>query len=463
MKLLYDLFKKLFARIVILLLVATTLIAVEAHKKNQANIEAEQIRITKAIQNIDKKLDKKRLALSEKTKHQKKLKEDISAKTRAINSSNEALENSRNAKKLKDKLPPWKAVEHLHKVLKHNISRVALSLKYSELMFSIVDINKVIALETVKRARLNNTLVLTRAGSFFDYILQQDDPTDLMTPSDKLLLLALFYAFFLGPVTLKALNYFVFAPLAKRAPAIVINSESNDMHEGINYGTSQREFKIQLAKGDNLIVRPGWYSMNTDGTARTRFFWHMAAPFASYAMGLVNMIEFKHDNHEAREIRLGCEEDPNQSILPIHLDKHPGYVVRQGHVVATAGEGLVMEKKWQIWDWKSWLFGNIRYVYFTGTGTVYISGHGNLAMNDSAVNIRIKEQHVVGFDTRSPVKVLRSETFGNYWLNHKPLYDIHFPEQGGFLQQQSYGERDDKVFRSLFEDIMGAIGKLLGF
>jgi uncharacterized protein (AIM24 family) len=462
LKLLYDLFKRIFARIIILLLVAVTLVAMEAHEKNQASIEAEEISISKAIQKIDKTLDTQRRSLGKKTKHQKKLKQDISTKTRAINSSNQALEKSRKAK-LKDKLPPWKAVEHLHNVLRHNIHRVALSIEYSQLMFSIVDINKVIAQEAVKRARLNNKLILIQTGNFFDYILQQDDPTKLLTPGDKLLLLALFYAFFFGPVTLKALNYFVLAPLARKAPAIVINSKGDDNHKGISYGISRREFKVQLAKGDNLIIRPGWYSMNTDGTARTRFFWHMAAPFASYAMGLINMIEFKHNNHETREIRLGCEEDPNQSMLPVHLDQHPGYVIRQGHVVATAGEGLAMEKKWQVWDWKSWLFGNIRYVYFTGTGTVYISGHGNVAVNDSAVNTRIKEQHVVGFDTRNPVKVLRSETFGNYWLNHKPLYDIHFPEQGCFLQQQSYGERDDKVFRSLFEDIMGAIGKLLGF
>jgi hypothetical protein len=41
--------------------------------------------------------------------------------------------------------------------------------------------------------------------------------------------------------------------------------------------------------------------------------------------------------------------------------------------------------------------------------------------------------------------------------------DIHSREQGRYLQKQAYGQRDDKVFRSLLEDFTGAVGKLPGF
>ncbi|HBD12693.1 MAG TPA: hypothetical protein DCZ13_11135 [Porticoccaceae bacterium] len=463
MRLLSDLFRKLFVRLIILLLAAFTLIALEARERNLDKIEKEKLRIEEKISDIDKRIKQKEHHLATKAEQQRKLRRKISAERNTAARSLKALEKSRNAKRIRDKLPPWKAIEHLHTVIESNIEAAALSVKHAEETLRIVHTNREIAEHTVEKSRLYNELALVEADTSMDYLLKQDSFLALLSRSDRLLLLALFYAFFFGPMTIKSLNYFVFAPLARKAPPIVVNTEADDRLERISYGSPENEFEVQLAKGESLVVRPGWYSLNSEGSTRARFFWDRSAPFASYAMGLFNMTEFKRDSDASRIIRIGCEEDPTQNIFPVHLDEHPGYVVRQGHVVATSGEALAMAKKWRLWDWKSWLFGNIRYVYFTGTGTVYISGHGNIADNETTANSRIKEQHVIGFDTRSPIKMMRTETFANYWLNHKPLYDIHFPEQGRYLQQQSYGQRDDKIFRSLFEDIMGAIGKLLGF
>ncbi|MGD9385411.1 MAG: AIM24 family protein [Thioalkalispiraceae bacterium] len=462
MKLIYDLAKSLFSRLAVLLLVASALILIEANNQNQTTITKTETRINNAINKIDKQINIKRTALNNKTKRQKTLKEQIAQKTSAIEKYNDSLEKSRNAK-LKDKLPPWKVVGYLDKIVKLNVERAPLLIEYSQVMFSIVDINKYIANKTLKKTELNNKLIITQTSNMLDFILQQDSPTDLLTGSDWTILLILFYGMFFGPLTIKAFNYYLFAPLAKKTTPITINPDSQNQDEMIHYDAPQKEFKLQVDQASSLVVKPGWYSLNTEGLTRTRFFWDSANPFACYAMGLVNMTEFESDHDQSREITLASDEDPNQDIQPVHLNNHPGYVVRHGHVVATSGNDLVMKKKWQFWDWKSWLFGNIRYVYFTGTGKIYISGHGKVSTNDTTANSRIKERHVIGFDTRTPFKMLRTETFANYWLNNKPLYDIHFPEHGRFLQQQSFGQRDDKIFRSLLEDILGAIGKLLGF
>ncbi|HAD10377.1 MAG TPA: hypothetical protein DCF62_12920 [Porticoccaceae bacterium] len=462
MRLLSDLFKKLFVRLFILLLMAIILIALEARERNLDNIEKEKYQIEGEISGIAEQVRQKEVDLATQTRLQKRLRREIASQKNTATRSLNALEKSRNAKRLRDKLPPWKAIEHLHTVVEGNIKAAEMSVKYADRALMIIDINRGIAAHTVERTRLYNRLALVEADTSMDYLLRQDRLLALLSSGDKLLLLALFYVFFFGPLTFKSLNYFVLAPLARKSPPIVINAEADD-HERISYGSPESECEVPLAKGESLIVRPGWYSLNSEGRTRTRIFWDTSAPFASYAMGLFNMTEFKRDVDETRIIRIGCEEDPTQNIFPVHLDDHPGYVVRQGHVVATAGEALTMARKWRLWDWKSWVFGNIRYAYFTGTGTVYISGHGKVSINNDNVNTRIKEQHIVGFDTRSPIKMLRTETFANYWLNHKPLYDVHFPEQGRYVQQQSYGLRDDKVFRSLLEDVLGAMGKLMGF
>ncbi|MDY6979590.1 MAG: hypothetical protein SV201_06885 [Pseudomonadota bacterium] len=461
MKLIFDLGRKLVSRFIVILLVLIALIVMAANEQNRAEIDQKQIRLQTAIDNKNQQITAKIAGLQKSERRQRSLKSQISGKTRQLETISNRLERSRRAR-LKDKLPPWKVTEYILDSVRLNVERASLAVEYSQLMFSIVDTNKQIAKLTIEKTGLNNKLIVAQTSNLVDYVLAHESPVGLLTRGNWLLLLGLFYALFFGPVTAKAGNYYLFAPLARKARPISINDQKGSETDTVRYDTPQKEFRLRLEGTGNLVVRPGWYSLNTEGSTRTRFFWDRTKPFASYAMGMVLMTEFSADSEQVRDIRLAAEEDPNQDILPVHLENHPGYVVRQGHVVATSGGELEMKRKWRIWDWRSWLFGNIRYVYFTGTGTLYVSGLGCVSVNESSRDNRIKEQHVIGFETPIPFKMLRTETFANYWLNHKPLYDIHFPEQGRFVQQQSFGQRDDKIFRSLVEDVLGVVGKLLG-
>jgi uncharacterized protein (AIM24 family) len=464
-KLFYDLFRSLFARLAILLVVATALILIEANNQNQAFIDKEEKRITDRIARVDKSIRTKMNSRDNKINEKNRLAGQISRKTNDINVINRRLDKSRRAKiGNKNKLNPVEFVNNVHNLAKRNIERAGLSITYSQTMFVIVDINKQIADKTLEKTRLNSQLIIVQSSNFLDLILRQDSPTDLLTRNDRILLFTLFYAIFFGPLTLKLINFFMVAPLARKTNPITITEDRKDQTRAIQYEPPKKEFKLQLDKEDSLIVRPGWYSLNTEGTTRTRFFWDQKNPFSSYAMGLVNMTEFKPDKEHDREIRLASEADPNRDIIPFQLKDHPGYIVKHGHVVATSGDGLAMKKVWGLWDWRNWLFGNLRYVFFTGTGTVYIHGYGTVSTNDTDnPNNRIKERHLIGYDTRTSFRMIRTETFVNYWLNDMPLYDIQFLGQGNYLQQQSFGSRDEKIFRSVLEDILGAFGKVLGF
>ena len=449
----------------ILLIVATALIAIEANNQTQAYISSQETSINKSIKSIDAQISRYNKSLEAKEKRQKILKQQISTKTRDINRIDSTLEESRKAKLGRGKkLNPVEFTKHVHDLVRLSIERAAKAIEYSGLMFEIVDINKKIAKQAIKKTRLNNKLIIVQASNSLDLILRQDSPTDLLTRSSRILLLSLFYALFFGSLTIKGINFFMIAPLARKTAPITITPDINKPEQVIQYDAPQKEFTIQVDSEDSLIIKPGWYSLNTDGTTKTRFFWENKNPFASYAMGLVNMTEFKPDRDQIREIKLASEADPNRDIIPVQLQDHQGYIVKHGHVVAISGNGLSMKKVWGLWDWRNWLFGNLRYVFFTGTGTVYIHGYGAVSTNDTDnPNNRIKERHLIGYDTRTSFRMIRTETFINYWLNDMPLYDIQFLGKGNYLQQQSYGQRDEKIFRSVLEDIFAAIAKVLGF
>jgi len=388
----------------------------------------------------------------------------IRTKTQRINSINNTLKKSRSSSVFSGKkLNPADFSIKVYDLTKLNIERAGYAIEYSQLMFTIVNINKQIAQQAIKKTKLNNQLIIVQSSNYLDLILKQGSPTDLLAHSDWILLATLFYILFFGTLTFKAINFFLIAPIAKRTDPITITPDSNNKNQSIQYDAPQKEFKFELGQDNSLIVKPGWFSLNTDGTTRTRLFWELRNPFASYAMGLVNMTEFVPDKVRAREIKIASEQDPNRDIIPVQLKDHPGYIIKHGHVVATCGKDLHMKKVWGLWDWKNWLFGNLRYVFLTGTGTVYIHGYGSVSTNEADnPDYRIKERHLIGYDSRTAFRMIRTETFINYWLNDIPLYDIQFPGKGSFLQQQSYGQRDDKIFRSVLEDILGAVGKLLG-
>lgn len=465
MKLFNDLFKSLFVRLAILLVVATAMILIEANNRTQDYMSDAEGRLSQSIIKIDKIITQYNKQITQKGKQQSSLKSQIGANTKRINSIKRTLTESRKASVFSgNKLNPADFSIKIFDLTKQNIERAGLAIGYSQTMFEIVDINKQIAQQAIEKSKLNNKLITIQSSNFLDLILKQKSPTDLITPGNRSIMLALFYALFFGALTLKAINFYFIAPIAKKTDPITITPDSKNIKHSIQYDIPQKEFKIELGKDHSLIVKPGWFSLNTDGTTKTRLFWELKNPFASYAMGLVNMTEFVPDMDRAREIKIASEQDPNRDIIPVQLNDHPGYIIKHGHVVATCGKNLHMKKVWGLWDWKNWLFGNLRYVFLTGTGTVYIHGYGSVSTNEADnPDYRIKERHLIGYDTRNSFRMIRTETFINYWLNDIPLYDIQFPGKGSFLQQQSYSRRDDKIFRSVLEDILGAVGKLLGF
>jgi cell division septum initiation protein DivIVA len=453
LKLFLDLAKTFFSRLAILVLAAFVFLAVDAYQSKRDSLE-------NALQQLDENIEKLKKA---KAKLQRQIK-DARESIDSIDSKIEWWEKPHppryaTASQLAAYMAVW-TVQHVKMIKELEDQRQALEKQINELTDKVQSTGD--RINRFVDEKIQALAVAQNRGPLSDIFNREFLLASVV--SHKYVLMVIFFALFFGRISLKATNFYLLAPLAKKATPITINHNDPAHANEINYGTPQKEIKLAVDKAHSLVVKPGWYSLNTEGNTKTRFFWDWANPFASYAMGLVKMTEFEPDKYQLREVTVASEDDPNHDIIPLYLEDHTGYVVKHGHVVATSGNELVMRKRWRFWDWKSWLFGNIRYVFFTGTGFVYVHGYGSVSTNDNAnTNNRIKERHVIGFDTRTSFRMIRTETFVNYWLNNKPLYDINFLGHGSFLQQQSFGRKDEKIFRSLLEDILGAVGKVLGF
>jgi hypothetical protein len=466
MKLILDIVKTLFSRIVILFLVALLLVAMDVGKQNKHNflLAAELLKEKEAwIQDNEKNLVEQTKAQS--AEHRKYLEalENYTAKKSDLELKKIKIDLDINIIEAKlhwfNKPLAFKKKKELKK-LKKDRRKVVSELKKLKAPKPPKSVSVLLAEDKEELPVQYSDVYIHQLQN--KSVWSSDFVKDSLLNNHRNVLLILFFGLFFAPFTLKFVNFFLFAPLAKKADSIRINPASNNQDNLVEYGETRKEILIDVDNSASLFVKPGWFNLNTDGLTRTRIFWDWSNPFVSYALGLVGMTEFLHGNQQTRQVKLASEDDPNQEIMLVRLTDHPGYVVKHGHVVALTGDGLRLKKQWRLMDWKSWLFGNIRYVYFQGTGTLYVHGYGSVTTSIASTDSRIKERHIVGFDTRTPFKMARSETFINYWLYNKPLYDVYFPEQGNFLQQQAFGKRDEKIFRSLLEDVLGSIGKVLG-
>jgi len=464
LKIILDITRSLFPRVVILFLAAFILVAMDVSEKNKKNIKlaGELLEQKEAwLLANNKKLEAQ---IKEQSAEQAKyLKAYTEYKTRQGNINLELSEIDLKIFSIESRLHwfnkplAFKKKKQLKK-LKNERKKVAKKLKNLK-----PPKNKAGSIE------LHDEPLPEQYREDYLYQLQhqsvwsKDFVIHAVINNHGQLLFILFLGLFFGPVTLKSFNFYLFAPLAKRADSIKINQYNNHQDKLVQYGDTQKEILVDVNDAESLFVKPGWFNLNTEGLTRTRLLWDWHSPFISYALGLVGMTEFVRNDQQVRQVKLASEDDPNQEMISIRLSDHPGYVVKHGHVVAIMGDELKLKKQWRLLDWKSWLFGNVRYVYFQGSGTLYIYGYGNVSTSFASSDSRIKERHIIGFDTRAPFKLVRTETFINYWLYNKPLYDVHFPEQGQFIQQQAFGKRDEKIFRSLLEDILGSIGKVMGF
>ena len=464
MKLIFDIARSLFSRFVILFLVAVVLVALDVSEKNEKNITL-----------AGKLLKEKEawiLANKEKLEAQVKKQSAEQAKYLKAYTDYRTRQGNLNLELSEIDLEIFTIESQLHWFNK------ALSFKKKKRLKKLRKERKKItkkikALKAPKNSAggfvLTDEPMPEQYHEEYLYQLQnqriwnKEFVKNSLVNNHGQLLFILFIGLFFGPVTLKSMNYYLFAPLAKKADSIKISQANNRQDDLVQYGSNQKEILIDVNNADSLFVKPGWFNLNTEGLTRTRVLWDWSNPFVSYALGLVGMTEFVSGDQQTRQVKLASEDDPNQEVISVSLSEHPGYVVKHGHVVAIMGKGLTLKKQWRLLDWKSWLFGNIRYVYFQGTGTLYVYGYGNISTSMASRDSRIKERHIIGFDTRSPFKLVRTETFINYWLYNKSLYDVHFPQQGQFLQQQAFGKKDEKIFRSLLEDVLGAIGKVIGF
>jgi len=271
--------------------------------------------------------------------------------------------------------------------------------------------------------------------------------------------------FLFGPLVWKGFWYYGIAPLAERSPPMHVLPA--DVPGTCMATGSGKVLEILVEPDAPLLTRMEWLQQYSPTLAkRTRFLLDWRFPFISYASGLREMTEVRvRPGQPGDRAVLTSAEDPNAYLVAVELKNHPGIVLKPGVVVAIRGD-IVLQSRWRLGSVHGWISGRLRHILFTGTGTLYLTGHGGLEWHTSDSPVVVEEALVLGYDGRAAFATARTETFWPYFRNRTSLFDYRFPGGQGFVRQTAapVGTRTrSNPFMRTVDAVLNSVGKVLGF
>lgn len=264
----------------------------------------------------------------------------------------------------------------------------------------------------------------------------------------------------LAPGLLRVVSYFVLMPLVKRAHRPIHLAEDPDPAAYLRTSEAQRTLTVRLEDGEVLCARSE-HVRPVQGTVRSRLLYDWSAPFISFAAGLYGLSRVTGDG-ETTSATLATPDDPDSYLMRIDFRDHPGVVMRPRHVVGVVGTpDLQTRWRWGIQSLATW---QVRYILFSGTGSLIVQGSGDVVATDPGGRSTRMEQHLVmGFDSRLVVGVSRTEVFWPYLWGRTPLVDDEFTGSHPLLWQKSGGDGPSSPIAKVFDAFWSAFGKVLGF
>ena len=274
---------------------------------------------------------------------------------------------------------------------------------------------------------------------------------------------------FSAPFLRRTLWYYVGMPLVSRARPIQLatprDGEGDD--PALKCSPGERSLEVEVPAGQRLRARPGYIQSDRRG-ARSELFFDNDAPNLSYISGLVLLTRLASlaPDDEPRRVLLGTPDDPDAYLMRVDLKDHPGIVLKARHVVGVIGD-VRIHSTWRLNNLHAWATSQVRFIIFSGTGTLIVEGYGDVQGRPLKGEREQKRMsRVVGFDTRLSYKTERTATFLPYLVDpgREPLVVDVFEGTGTIFFEKNPSAR--KRHRSVGEAVAGffldAVRRLFG-
>lgn len=236
------------------------------------------------------------------------------------------------------------------------------------------------------------------------------------------------------PFIIRALFYYVLAPIAERRASIRISVPGGGKLPIPPAELSRVSIPITLGRGEELLVRQDYLQTSSlSGRKDTRWLLDYGHVLSSIASGLSFLTRIRG---EGETTTVSAVRDSFAELTQVMLPAgaacvlHPRALVA---VVQTEGQPLRITSHWRLLSLNAWLTLQLRYLVFHGPGSLVVKGGRGIRVERAQSGRIFGQNQLVGFSADLNYSVTRTETFAPYFFGREQLFKDKVEQGSGIL------------------------------
>lgn len=257
----------------------------------------------------------------------------------------------------------------------------------------------------------------------------------------------------LVPAAIRALFYFVLAPLAARRPPIVIGAldrgnssllseePASSPDSTLISAVSQQ---ILLAPDHEMLIRPDYCQSQPAGVEvdmQWLFNWRHWLPSIAAHLWMLKRLRAS----QAAHIVVSSTSDPLDEVAILEIAEGDAFVMQSRGVVGViykTGQRPKIRSHWRLGTLHAWLTLQLRYLAFDGPAVLIVKGCRGVRLESASTGRTISQDATLGFSTNASYTTVRADPFIPYLLGRQSLLRDKFT---GYKAYYLYEEVPRKV------------------
>jgi hypothetical protein len=279
----------------------------------------------------------------------------------------------------------------------------------------------------------------------------------------------------LTPIAIKALFYFVLAPLAARRPPVRLLPDSDGVLT-LETGASSVSRAITVDSGNELLVHPEFLqSTSIAGEKTTQWLLNWRFALTSLSAGMVALTRIRCDAPESFVI--SATHNAMAEIGVLNLPAGSAVVMQPHNLVGVLQQRdipLRITAHWRLTSLHAWLTLQLRYLALHGPARLIVQGCRGVRLEPASGGRAINQAATIAFSANLPYSTRRCETFTAYLLGRQELLNdcfgsapsagvIEAHDTGYFVyQEMPHSDRKAGITGRGLEGLTDSVLKVLG-